>query len=172
MRPTTETSGDAAAPPDPKALPPFARLLSTSFGLGLLRPGPGTWTSFVAAAPLLLPSLASTYAVVVAAAALASYAACVLLARHKTCRATLDRDPGWFTLDEVCGMWVAAWRPEAIAPKSLVVAFALFRLFDVLKPPPIRRSQDVGAGHGIVLDDALAGLYALGLGLLFDAAVA
>jgi hypothetical protein len=48
---------------------------------------------------------------------------------------------------------------------GLLLAFALFRVFDIAKPPPIRRSQFVGGGHGIVLDDALAGLFALALGL-------
>ncbi len=157
-------SGAASTSPCATELPLGPRLLATFFGTGLLRPGPGTWTSAVAALPLLLiPS--DAYPFVVAAAAFLAYVLCVVLATRPHLRAVIDRDPGWFTLDEACGVWIAAWRPTGISPQSLLLAFALFRVFDIAKPPPIRRSQFVGGGHGIVLDDALAGLFALALGL-------
>jgi phosphatidylglycerophosphatase A len=155
----------ADAPPPPSGLGAF---VGSFFGLGRLRPAPGTWTSVGAAAPLLLPLDADLYPTVVAAAAIVAYGACVFLATRPSLRATLDADPGWFTLDEACGVWIAAWRPHGISPWSLLIAVVLFRLFDILKPPPIRRSQHVGGGHGIVLDDVLAGLCALGIGMIVE----
>ena len=167
MPPTAEpgpAAGSASTSPRASELPIGPRLLATFFGTGLLRPGPGTWTSAASALPLLfLPPAAYPY--VVAVAAVLAYVLCVVLATRPSHRAVIDRDPGWFTLDEACGVWIAAWRPQGISPLSLLLAFALFRVFDIAKPPPIRRSQFVGGGHGIVLDDALAGLFALALGL-------
>ena len=64
-------------------------------------------------------------------------------------------------------MWIAAWRPDGIAPWSLVFAFAAFRLLDIVKPFPIGKLESAG-DWGIVLDDAAAGAIALGLGLLLD----
>jgi phosphatidylglycerophosphatase A len=170
--PTAETggapAGSAAARPRPTDLPLGPRLLATFGGTGLLRPGPGTWTSAAAALPLLfVPSSAYPYAV--AAAAVLAYALCVLLATRPSLRPVIDRDPGWFTLDEACVVWIAAWRPTGPSPLSILLAFALFRVFDIAKPQPIGRSQNVGGGHGIVLDDALAGLFALALGLAVEA---
>jgi phosphatidylglycerophosphatase A len=163
----THGEPDASDSPDPRprpnALPLGPRLLATFLGTGLLRPGPGTWTSAAAALPLLpLPSAA--YPLAVGVASVVAYFLCVALAAHPRHRAVLDRDPGWFTLDEVCGVWIAAWRHDGASLVDLGVAFVLFRVFDIAKPPPIRRSQFAPGGHGIVLDDALAGLFALALG--------
>jgi phosphatidylglycerophosphatase A len=43
--------------------------------------------------------------------------------------------------------------------KSWLIALALFRMFDIWKPPPIRRLEKLPGGIGIVADDALAGVY-------------
>lgn len=168
MPPTPERAAPDAPPrPRPDEIPAGPRLLATFFGSGLLRPAPGTWTSALAALPLLaVPDAA--YAPVVAALAVLSYVLCVRLASHPRLRPVLDRDPGWFTLDEACGVWIAAWRPAGVDLRSLLVAVVLFRVFDVLKPPPIGHVQSVGRGHGIVLDDVLAGLVAIALGLVVD----
>jgi phosphatidylglycerophosphatase A len=42
----------------------------------------------------------------------------------------------------------------------LLIGFILFRVFDIFKPYPINRSQKLKAGWGIMIDDALAGIYA------------
>jgi phosphatidylglycerophosphatase A len=80
------------------------------------------------------------------------------------------RDPGPVVLDEVVGQWWAlslmAWGGVAMRPWALAVGFALFRLLDVLKPPPIRQVERLPGGYGIVADDLLAGLVAGLLGAL------
>ncbi|HYC77944.1 MAG TPA: phosphatidylglycerophosphatase A [Planctomycetota bacterium] len=137
-----------------------AAWIAACFGVGFLRPAPGTWSSVAAAAPLLLLSDAA-YPWSLAGGAALAYVASVALAR-RLFGADADRaDPGWFTLDEACGVWIAAWRPAAPSLAGLALAVAFFRLFDVLKPPPIRGLQRARGGHGVVLDDAVAGVFAL-----------
>lgn len=81
------------------------------------------------------------------------------------CGVTSDRlgqhDPGGIVWDEM----VAYWLVVAFVPLHwawLAAAFILFRLFDILKPWPIRRVEKrFGGGLGIMLDDIVAALYAL-----------
>ncbi|MCI0489716.1 MAG: phosphatidylglycerophosphatase A [Blastocatellia bacterium] len=70
-------------------------------------------------------------------------------------------DPGQVVIDEVSGQLIAL-TPLALAPSiaGVVVAFSLFRLFDIFKPYPIRKLERLRAGFGIMMDDALAGVYA------------
>ena len=75
-------------------------------------------------------------------------------------------DPGWFVLDEAAGMWIAALAPSRPAAGHLVMAFLLFRAFDMMKPPPLRRLERIGRGWGVVLDDLFAGMYALALTMI------
>ena len=89
-------------------------------------------------------------------------------------RAAGGKDPGFFVLDEVAGYLLTVWWMEGPSLLALFVAFCAFRLFDIAKPPPIRRVERVGGGAGIVLDDLVAGVYGLVLvmvpaRLLFDA---
>lgn len=67
-------------------------------------------------------------------------------------------DPGPVVIDEVLGMLMTlAWLPLSIT--GVVAGFVLFRLLDVVKPWPARRLEDAPAGWGIMLDDAMAGVY-------------
>jgi phosphatidylglycerophosphatase A len=50
------------------------------------------------------------------------------------------------------------WVPKALF--SIVAGFIFFRFFDILKPFPIRRLEQVKSGYGVVLDDVMAGIYA------------
>jgi phosphatidylglycerophosphatase A len=58
-----------------------------------------------------------------------------------------------------------------LTPAVLAVGFVLFRLFDVVKPFPARASQRLPGGAGVMVDDLIAGLYALGALALLRAAV-
>ena len=71
------------------------------------------------------------------------------------------KDPGFFVLDEVIGYLVTILWFDAPSLTALVVAFCLFRFFDIVKPPPVRRFERIGGGDGILLDDVVAGLYGL-----------
>lgn len=73
----------------------------------------------------------------------------------------LDRkDPGLIVIDEVAGMMVSVSFVPRTVP-VLVCAFFLFRLFDIWKPFPARESQSLPGGAGVMVDDLIAGFYAL-----------
>ena len=68
-------------------------------------------------------------------------------------------DPSIVVIDEIVGMWISL----LLLPKSLWVsmfAFILFRIYDILKPPPCRQLERIPNGWGIMLDDVAAGILA------------
>lgn len=81
-------------------------------------------------------------------------------AAHRAERAIGAKDPGAIVIDEVAGMTLTV-APFALTPAVLAVGFVLFRLFDVTKPFPARVSQRMTGGLGVMVDDLIAGLYAL-----------
>ncbi|MBT5114649.1 MAG: phosphatidylglycerophosphatase A, partial [Candidatus Marinimicrobia bacterium] len=71
-----------------------------------------------------------------------------------------DGDPKAVVVDEWVGMWIALY----LAPHTLVwglVAFLLFRFFDILKPGPIQLMDDLHSAIGVMMDDVVAGIFAL-----------
>jgi phosphatidylglycerophosphatase A len=142
----------------------WAWAVGTFFGAGLLNPGPGTYGSIAAvllwfgAAHLLHPTpiaLAIGTAIAALAATLIGIPAATIVARESG-----REDPGHVVIDEVAGQLIALiaipadWRHAA-------VSLLLFRIFDILKPPPIRQLERLPGGTGIMLDDVAAGLFAL-----------
>ena len=81
-------------------------------------------------------------------------------ASHRV-EAVLERkDPGVIVIDEVAGMMVSV----LLLPRTLGVllcAFLLFRLFDIWKPFPAGEAQALRGGFGVMVDDLVAGVYAL-----------
>jgi len=75
-------------------------------------------------------------------------------------RALGQKDPGLIVIDEVAGMMLSVLFLPRTLP-VLVTAFLLFRLFDIWKPFPARESQALSGGLGVMVDDLVAGLYAL-----------
>jgi phosphatidylglycerophosphatase A len=71
------------------------------------------------------------------------------------------KDPGLVVVDEVLGQWLvlAAMNPLSTSPRQWIAAFALFRIFDIWKPFPVRRLEKLPGGTGIVADDLGAGIY-------------
>ena len=142
----------------------WAWAVGTFFGAGLLRPGPGTYGSLAAvllwfgAAHLLHPAaapLAFGTAVVALLATLIGIPAATIVARESG-----RHDPGHVVIDEVAGQLIALIAIPADWQHALL-SLLLFRLFDILKPPPIRQLEQLPAGTGIMLDDVAAGILAL-----------
>ncbi|MBW8366629.1 MAG: phosphatidylglycerophosphatase A [Arenimonas sp.] len=84
-------------------------------------------------------------------------------ASHWAIRETKIEDPSLVVWDEFIGMWITL----LMAPAGwawMLAAFVLFRLFDIWKPWPVSwADQKLHGGFGAMLDDAIAGLYALGV---------
>jgi len=148
--------------------------VAQGFGVGRIPFAPGTWGSLLGIGwswLLLWPGSAGLYALGIIAGALAAIELCGaaerILGQH---------DPGSVVLDEIVavpialggyvGLWwwqsgelphparLSQWWPAAAG------AFALFRLFDIWKPWPIRRLQTLPGGWGVVADDLAAGVSA------------
>lgn len=142
--------------------PFWATLVGTFFGIGRLRPGPGTWAS--AATVLLWAALAWGIAPSVRAPigiALAILVTAVgIPAATRVSRSLGKKDPQIVVIDEVAGQMIALIAVP-LAWKSLLAGFILFRVFDIVKPPPVRQLERLPEGTGIVLDDVAAGIFAL-----------
>ena len=135
----------------------LVKFLATGFGVGYLPVAPGTagsvvgigfWWALNQTHHLWLRGL---FLVLAIALAVWCAGAAAELMHHP--------DPSSVVIDEIVAMPLvmiglgARWW-------HVVVAFALFRLFDIWKPPPVREAEDFSGGIGIVLDDLLAAAYA------------
>lgn len=138
----------------------LAWLIATWFGCGKFPWGPGTVGSLAA---ILIAVLAQR---TFEAGRLPLFLAIVLLlapaiwASSRTARVSQLKDPGMVVVDEVLGQWTALLGTAAASWKSYAAAFVLFRLFDIWKPGPIRRLEQLPGGYGIMADDLGAGLLA------------
>jgi phosphatidylglycerophosphatase A len=81
-------------------------------------------------------------------------------AAHRAERRLGVKDPGVIVIDEVAGMTLSVL-PFPLTPRVLIAGFVLFRLFDIIKPFPAGASQRATGGIGVMVDDLIAGLYAL-----------
>ncbi|NYT75429.1 phosphatidylglycerophosphatase A [Alcaligenaceae bacterium] len=137
----------------------FPRIVAFGFGSGLLRPAPGTWGTlagwllwFVAVSRL--PD--TLIGVVLALSFVLGCWVC-----HRTGKEMGQPDHGGMVWDEIVAFWIVLWlTPSAI--EAQVVAFVLFRAFDIVKPPPIRYfDRHLKNGFGVMWDDILAAVYSL-----------
>ncbi|MEE6076471.1 phosphatidylglycerophosphatase A [Avibacterium paragallinarum] len=135
-------------------------LLAVGFGSGLLRPAPGTWGSL--AATLIGAALLQIMPLKI----FLFFTALCFVAGCFICQKTADdmgvHDHGAIVWDEFVGIFmVLAMLPE-INLLLCAVGFAIFRLFDILKPYPIRYfDRKLKSGFGIMIDDVLAAIYSI-----------
>ena len=136
----------------------ISEILSTVFYIGRLPLAPGTWCSFIA---FLAWYLLRTYI----QAEFILYASLVLFfigvaATTIYSESIGQEDPSEIVIDEWVGQWIALW----LIPHSFIwgfVSFLFFRVFDILKPGPVQRMDDIKSGTGIMMDDVIAGILAL-----------
>ena len=136
-------------------------------GAGMLPGAPGTAGSFATALLLYVISLVIpdpiAFNAVMAGLGCASGAAMVALGAWAI-EFYGRKDPGPVVLDEVAGVCLTMlFQPVAPGARMLIVVGAaslMFRIFDILKPPPCRRLEKLPAGWGILMDDLMAGVYA------------
>lgn len=138
--------------------------LATCFGLGYAPIAPGTFGTLGGVA--LAALFGYTWPEAFLPLCLATAVVLTLLGRP--CGDWAEKrfgrkDPGAFVLDEVAGYLVAVAWPVYYGWGQLVAAFFLFRLFDIWKPPPARRLEKLPGGLGIMVDDLVAGLWALAI---------
>jgi phosphatidylglycerophosphatase A len=164
----------AAAPQDANAgIPPaashsrpplWASLVATFFGIGRLKPGPGTWASIAtvvlwAVASSMIPPASRTLATIIAATLVTLIG---IPASTRIVRATRIKDPQFVVIDEVAGQLIALIAVP-LSWKTFLAGLILFRVFDVWKPFPIRQLERLPEGTGIMMDDLAAGILAFAI---------
>ena len=126
-------------------------IVATMGGIGRLKPAPGTWGSLVVLPVALLgavPALLLALLVTI----IGFYAV------RKVLHETPDQDPGWIVVDEAAGMLLALAGLSVDASFwGVLIAFGLFRAFDILKPWPVSWADQQKGAFGVMLDDIVAG---------------
>mgnify|MGYP003349188721 FL=1 len=129
------------------------------FGLGLLGMAPGTLGSAGSLFPAAIIVWIWGQNALFSAATVAFLSGWALTARHLR-DVPGEKDPQWIVIDEVAAQW-AVLAVVPLTPGWYLAGFALFRFFDIAKPWPVSwADRKVPGALGIMLDDALAGLYA------------
>jgi phosphatidylglycerophosphatase A len=154
--------------------------LATGFGAGRIPRVPGTAGSLVGVALFVVAQSAAHWAAERTgtppdpAALLVWYGAIAVVlasvgvwAAASAARQLGTHDPQVVVIDEISGQWLACAPLLAGAGGAmtsgwpgLLLAFLLFRVFDIWKPPPVRRAERLPGGWGVMADDWLAGMYA------------
>jgi phosphatidylglycerophosphatase A len=147
----------------------MTRTISTFFFVGLLPKAPGTWGSLIALPLAYLLHLIGGFGLFFAATVLMFF-----LGWWATSRETAGKDnhdPSEIVIDEVVGQWITLFPVSAAltcsvfgnvcVPFGLVVlAFGLFRLYDIKKPSLVGTADRMNTALGVMLDDVAAGLMA------------
>jgi len=135
----------------------LALTLATWFGAGYSPFAPGTAGSLAAIViAFLVRGWVEPWQFAIWAAVLAAPA---VWAAGVTAQIVGRKDPGIVVVDEVIGQWITLAGAQTLDWKTALAAFALFRLFDIWKPPPVRQLEALPGGIGINADDAMAGVY-------------
>jgi phosphatidylglycerophosphatase A len=133
-----------------------ALLIATVAGVGYAPVAPGTVASAltVVVLGLVAPPPGPLLLFVIVVIVVGTWAA------HDAERSLGGKDPGAIVIDEVAGMALSVLTLP-LTPQVLLAGFLLFRVFDIVKPYPANALQRLRGGLGVMLDDLVAGLYAL-----------
>ena len=134
----------------------LSRLLATGLYSGYFPVAPGTVGSALALIPLLVfPSFKGFFLLIIS---LFLFFVGVWAATEV--EKTEGRDASLINIDEIVGMWLSViFLPDGLKWWWLIIAFFVFRIFDIIKPPPVNISQKIPRGWGVMIDDVLAGIY-------------
>ena len=141
--------------------------LALGFGSGLIKPAPGTWGT-LSAVPLYLLTMqfvapaSMTFLLLILLSFLVGIYLC-----GRTAKDVGVPDHGAIVWDEIVGFFITM-TAVPVSWISILIGFALFRLFDIVKPWPISWfDKKIHGGLGIMLDDVIAGIFAcIGLHLI------
>ena len=131
-------------------------MLATLGPVGFFKPAPGSWGSAAAVVLAAILAMLSPWLLEIA-----TLLVCLLgvLAAGLYQTVTSRHDAPEVVIDEVAGQWIALlavpldWR-------WYLLAFLLFRLFDIVKPGPVRMAENLPGGIGVMADDIVAGVLA------------
>ena len=129
--------------------------IATVFGVGRLPLAPGTWGSFVGL--ILCMALHGNIILYV----LVFFCLFILgvIASTKVEADSAVQDPAYIVIDEVVGVFPVFFL-ISLSPAYVLAGFIIYRILDIVKPPPIRKIEKIQGGWGIMLDDLAAAVYA------------
>jgi phosphatidylglycerophosphatase A len=137
----------------------FIALAIATCGVGYLPLAPGTFGSLVGVGLFLLLVRANPLVVLVAILAVTLVG---IWAATRTEELSDRKDPGKIVVDEVAGQMIALF-PLTLFTRwstlAVIISFILFRFFDIVKPYPANRLQELNGGAGVMFDDLVAGVY-------------
>ena len=142
--------------------------IATIFGIGYLRPAPGTWGSLFALFLAIL--LLESFGIILFSFALLITCVSGWWATSEYLKQTTTKDPSEVVIDELIGLWIAvlplAWAVFHYKLSSLdlwpgwISSFFFFRIFDIYKPSLIGWADEKNGTLGVMLDDIFAGITA------------
>jgi phosphatidylglycerophosphatase A len=142
----------------------YLALSIATCGVGYLPLAPGTFGSLVAVGIflLLVRTIPPNALVAVVLVAIVVVTFVGIWAATRTEQLSGRKDPGKVVVDEVAGQFIALF-PLTLFTRwstlAVIVSFILFRFFDIVKPYPANRLQELDGGIGIMFDDLIAGVY-------------
>ncbi|MDG2373712.1 MAG: phosphatidylglycerophosphatase A [Paracoccaceae bacterium] len=141
------------------------KLLVTVCYVGLLKPAPGTWGSLAGILLFLPIHMYGGPFLLITLTILISIVGIFLVKKATETRE--DKDPSQIVIDEVAGQWISllpvsfgahSYRMDLIQVWPwLLLAFILFRFFDIVKLGPVKWADDRNDALGVMLDDIFAG---------------
>jgi phosphatidylglycerophosphatase A len=135
----------------------LSKVISTFFGLGYFPVAPGTITSLVVILAYKFYLYQLSWPLYLLMLFLLFVAG--VYTSTKFSAESNKKDPRKIVIDEACGQLLVLFRmPEAWFP--VLASFILFRIFDIVKPYPIKKVEALPAGWGIMMDDVVAAIYA------------
>lgn len=144
----------------------YDRFLATGFFSGYSPFAPGTMGALVAVVMWVIASMFISYCTMIyaTAACICLFTLCSIAPINRL-EKVWGEDPSRVVVDEMVGVWICLLAvPDAETFSSTywiytLLAFALFRLFDIWKPLGVRKMESIGGGWGVMMDDILAGVY-------------
>jgi phosphatidylglycerophosphatase A len=174
--PSPSNNNGTSAESEPGSAPLIARAIATALFVGYIPWASGTLGTLLGLVIYLIPAVQrpEILLTLIALGLIGGVISAGVVARveghrlSKTAELTKSRfqpgepvhpDPSIVVIDEVVGMWISLIAlPGGIS--AAIIAFMLFRAFDILKPFPARQMEHLPGGWGIMLDDVIAGIYA------------
>ena len=143
----------------------YLALSIATCGVGYLPLMPGTFGSLLAVGIFLLlaRNLAGSSLVAVVVVLILTSTVAGIWAGTRAEQLSGRKDPGKVVVDEVAGQFIALFPLTLFTHWStgaVIVSLILFRFFDIVKPYPANRLQELKGGAGVMLDDLVAGVYA------------
>ena len=134
----------------------FEKFIGSGFYTGYFPVASGTVGSLAALIIYLIPGFEKLYIIIPSIAIFTLYG--IYLGNKFENK--YGKDPAECTVDEVVGTWISLIAlPKTIG--IIVTAFLLWRILDIIKPPPARNLEKIKGGLGIMLDDVISGAYTL-----------